>query len=297
MKYRTVKRTAAFLLACLMWGTLFISAASADTEMRRTVIGADLTEEQIAATYSEFGFARGTVPELRLTNAEERTLLEGHLDSALIGTKAMSCVYLELLPKQSGMTVSVKNISWCTPEMYIGALTTAGITDAKVLVAAPFSVSGTAALAGIYKAYEDMTGQSLDDAAKSVSTQELTVTGELANEIGSEDSTSIVNDLKLILDQTANMTDEQLRETIQKIAEKYHVTLTETQIRQLMELCRSMERLNPGELAQRVEDVESTLEKVAEAKDQVVGFFQAVRDFFASIRDFFERVNNFFHGR
>ena len=195
------------------------------------------------------------------------------------------------------MTVSVKNISWCTPEMYIGALTTAGITDAKVLVAAPFSVSGTAALAGIYKAYEDMTGQSLDDAAKSVSTQELTVTGELANEIGSEDSTSIVNDLKLILDQTANMTDEQLRETIQKIAEKYHVTLTETQIRQLMELCRSMERLNPGELAQRVEDVESTLEKVAEAKDQVVGFFQAVRDFFASIRDFFERVNNFFHGR
>ena len=60
------------------------------------------------------------------------------------------------------MDVTTSNITWCTPEMYISALATAGITDAKVVVAAPFEVSGTAALTGVYKAYEDMTGKKLD---------------------------------------------------------------------------------------------------------------------------------------
>ncbi len=44
--------------------------------------------------------------------------------------------------------------------MYISALATAGITDARIIVASPFEVSGTAALTGVYKAYEDMTGKS-----------------------------------------------------------------------------------------------------------------------------------------
>lgn len=52
--------------------------------------------------------------------------------------------------------------------MYKNALATAGITDAKVLISAPFPVSGTGALTGIYKAYEDMTGVSLNDLAKNL---------------------------------------------------------------------------------------------------------------------------------
>ena len=54
-----------------------------------------------------------------------------------------------------------------------------------------------------------MTGKKLDSIAKLVSTQELTITGELAQEIGNMDSTSIVQDLKMMLDETQNMTDEQ----------------------------------------------------------------------------------------
>lgn len=128
--------------------------------------------------------------------------------------------------------------------MYISALATAGITDAKVVVAAPFEVSGTAALTGVYKAYEDMTGKKLDDVAKLVSTQELTITGELANEIGTMDSTSIVNDLKLMLDETKNMTDDQIKQEIIEIAKQYNVTLTDAQINQLITLCRSLEKLD-----------------------------------------------------
>ena len=50
--------------------------------------------------------------------------------------------------------------------MYRNVLVTAGITDASVMISAPYPVSGTAALSGIYKAYEDVTGGQLDESAK-----------------------------------------------------------------------------------------------------------------------------------
>ena len=250
----------------------------------RAVIGADLTPDQVALVYQAFG--------LTVTNAEERQYLEGYVDASLIGTRSISSVYVELLPAGASMDVTTSNITWCTPEMYMSALATAGITDARIVVASPFAVSGTAALTGVYKAYEDMTGRKLDDLAKAVSTQELTITGGLAQEIGSMDSTSIVNDLKLMLGETEKMSDEELRQEIIAIAKQYNVNLTDGQLRQLISLCRSLEGLDPESLKKRVEDVQDTLKKVSEAKTQVVGFVQTVGKVISSLRDFFARIKD-----
>ncbi len=286
-----MKRTFSFLLMLALLLSLPLSAA-AETTQSRAVIGADLDQGQIQAVYNMFGVQRGSVIELPITNAEERASLAGYVDESLIGTRSISCVYVELLPEGSGMSVTTSNITWCTGEMYISALATAGITDARIIVAAPFEVSGTAALTGIYKAYEDMTGMKLDDMAKLVSTQELTITGDLAKEIGSMDSTSIVNDLKLMLDQTEKMTDEEIRDAIVQIAGRYNVSLTETQIRQLIDLCRSLEGLNPDQLKQRVEEIQGTLQKVSEAKTKVVGFVQTVKKVVDSVSSFFNRIRD-----
>ena len=214
------------------------------------------------------------------------------MDDSLIGTRSISCVYVELLPAGSGMSVTTSNINWCTGEMYISALATAGITDASIIVAAPFEVSGTAALSGVYKAYEDMTGQKLDDLAKLVSTQELTVTGELAAEIGAMDSTSIVNELKLMLDVTQTMTDDEIRTEIREIASRYNVNLTNTQVEQLLSLCRSLEGLDAESLKARVEEVQGTLQKVSSAKTKVVGFVQGVKKVVESVSGFFEKIQD-----
>ena len=281
-----------FVLFLLLIAVIFLIQlpAFAEVTQRRAVIGADLSAEQIDSVYRMFGVSRGSVIELGMTNTEERQALEEYVDSSIIGTRSISCVYVELLEEGSGMDVTTSNITWCTPEMYISALATAGVTDAKVIVAAPFEVSGTAALAGVYKAYEDMTGMKLDDLAKLVSTQELTITGELAEEIGSMDSTSIVNDLKLMLNETEHMTDEEIRKEIIAIAAEYNVKLTDTQIRQLIDLCRSLEGLDTNELTKRVEDVQSTLQKVSDAKTQVVGFVQTVKKVVTSIKSFFDTI-------
>ena len=286
-----MKKIISFILALIL--LLSLSAgAFADNIQSRAVIGADLTPEQVTLVYQAFGVQQGSVIQLSVTNAEERQYLEGYVDSSIIGTRSISCVYVELLGSGAGMNITTSNIMWCTPEMYISALATAGITDARIIVAAPFEVSGTAALTGIYKAYEDMTGKKLDSIAKLVSTQELTITGELAQEIGNMDSTSIVQDLKMMLDETQNMTDEQIRQEVIQIAAQYNVSLTETQIQQLITLCRSLEKLDADQLKACVEEVQNTLNKVSTAKTQVVGFVQTVKKVVTSVQSFFEKIKD-----
>ena len=289
---KTMKKAVATLLALLCLLPLG-GVARAEAGQARAVIGADLTDEQIATVYQLFGIQRGSVTELKVTNAEERATLSGYVDESVIGTRSISCVYVELLVEGAGMDVTTSNVNFCTPEMYMSALATAGITDAKVVVAAPFEVSGTAALTGVYKAYEDITGKKLDDLAKLVSTQELTITGELAKEIGGMDSMAIVNELKLMLDETRKMSDGEIRAEIVAIAGEYNVKLTDTQIDQLITLCRSLEKLDGDALKSRVEEIQNTLKKVSDAKTQVVGFVQTVKKVVDSVKGFFDRIGKF----
>lgn len=282
------KLISALLAVCLLAGA--VPALAVDAGEARAVIGANLTDEQIADVYKNFGISRGNVTELRVTNADERKYLSGYVDDSVIGTNSISCVYIEVLDEGEGLDVTTSNINWCTSQMYVSALATAGITDAKIIVAAPFEVSGTAALTGVYMAYEDITGEELDETAKLVSTQELTLTAELADKIGSYDSVEIVNELKLLLGETRNMTDEQLRAEIVSIASDLGVTLTDTQINQLISLCRSLEKLNPDELKAKVESVQNTIAKLGQAKETVSNFLTGVKNVWNSIVDFFKNI-------
>lgn len=284
-----MKKILSILLACCLLAGA-VPALAVDAGEARAVIGANLTEEQISAVYSNFGVKRGDVTELRVTNADERKYLEGYVEDSVIGTNSISCVYIEVLEAGEGLDVTTSNINWCTSQMYVSALATAGITDAKIIVAAPFEVSGTAALTGVYMAYEDITGETLDETAKLVSTQELTLTAELAEKIGSYDSVEIVNELKLLLGETKNMTDEQLRREIESIASDLGVSLTDTQISQLISLCRSLEKLNPEQLKEKVESVQNTIAKLGQAKETVSNFLIGVKNVWNSIVDFFKNI-------
>ena len=286
------KKAIALLLVLTLLLSLGASAFAAQDI--RAVIGADLTEEQIKTVYQLFGVSRGSVSELTVTNAEERQYLEGLVDEKVIGHYAISCVYVQLLDEGEGLNVDTYNISWCTAEMYKNALVTAGITDAKIVVAAPFEVSGTAALTGIYKAYESITGNSLDEIAKAVGTQELTITGELAEQIGNLDATEIVNGLKEILGETAKMSDEELRKEIQDIASQYAVSLTDKQIDQLIDLCRSLEGLDPGALKERVVQAQETIRRIGEAKDKAVTFYTKFQGFLGTVSNFLDQLKSLF---
>lgn len=291
-----MKRIIAFLSAVFLFSFSFrIPACAANESIARTVIGADLTDDQIALVYQTFGFPRGAVSELTMTNELEKKYLEGFVDPSVIGTRSVSCVYLEMLPAGSGIRVTTTpNISYFTPEMYISALSTAGITDVSITVDAPFEVSGSGALAGIYYAYESIRGMTVNEAAKTVSGQELEVTGALAGEIGSMDATDIVSDIKDSLGVTEEMTDEQLRQLISGTASQYNVSLNDKQTEQLVKLCRSILSLDEAGLLETVQGVQGTIEKVSTAATGIASFFRSVGEFLRSVSEFFGKVKAFF---
>jgi len=269
------KKIIAVVLTLIM-GVAFAAPAFAAAQEARVVIGADNTEGQIADVYSYFGINRGDVQELQVTNDEERHYLNGLVPDEKIGNVALSCVYIE--PNDGGgLETSINNINWVTEKMYKSALATAGVTDAKVKISAYKPVSGTGALAGIYKAYEDMTGTVLDETAKNTAIEELVVTGELKDALG-DVSVDIINDLKGKLKETKTMTDDQIRELIRETAEKYEVTLTDDQVQQILDLVKKFNELNMDP---------DTFLNLFQAKQGIEGFFTSVGDFFKGIGDFF----------
>ena len=285
-----LKKILSVLLCLVMLSSM--SLALADSSSSRVAIGSDLNEEQINQVYKSFRINRGEVTELTVTNNDERAYLSKSVDASMIGTKAISCIFIEALNEGSGLNVSTSNISWCTPDTYRNALTTAGITDANVTITAPFSVSGTAALTGIYMAYESITGKKLDETAKQVGSEELAVSSELANEIGDEDTSAIVNDLKAILDQTRNMSDEELRGTIESIASDYNQNLTEEQIQKLIDLVRSLEKLDTNALMERVNSVKDALHHLSDVQNTAHNFTEKLKSFVATIVEFFQVLIN-----
>ncbi len=283
------KLIAAILAAVMLLGGAGTALAD-ETGEARVTIGADLTAEQVDQIYDDFGLLPGDVKQIIVTNANEREYLEGIAPEKKIGSVALSCVYIEILSEGDGLEITTKNINWCTSEMYINALMTAGIADAKVMVSAPFPVSGTAALTGIYKAYEDITGQMLSELAKSVGVEELITTGDLAEYIGGEDATQIVNELKKILDQTQIMTDDEVRAEIKKIAAAYNVTISDAQVEQLLKLCRSLEKLDVDSLRQKLINLADTVNKAKSASETLTKIGESVKNFFASVGAFFANL-------
>lgn len=277
------------LALILVLSVLPVSALAAEDENARAVLGADLDASQIGEMYSDFGVSRGDVPELFVTNEEEREYLSGLVPDERIGHNAISSVYFVLADEGEGLSVSTHNINWCTEDMYKNALTTAGISDAAIIVSAPFHVSGTAALTGIYKAYSDITGIPLSDINKLAATEELIVTGELAETIGSEEAVAVINELKKILDETKDMTDDELREQIVYIADVQNVELTEENIQQIISLCRTLEKVDLNELQARLLGIGSTMSSVQNAGESVSNFFGSIRDFFVNLGSFFRR--------
>lgn len=294
-----MKKIIAVILTILILSSMsFALAADIAEGEKRAVLGANLDENQIENIYNVFGIKRGDVKELRVSIDQERKYLEGLIDSSKIGSRSYSSIYIETLAEGSGIQVETHNIDWCSKEMYISALTTAGVKDCKVIVAAPFNVSGTAALTGVYLAYEDMSGVKMDELAKQIGAEELTVTAELAEKLGAIDSVEIVNELKLILDETRNMTDEQLKVEIINIAERMGVKLTDSQINKLISLCRSLEKMDSDELKNKVDSIKESIKKMAEAKEKIQNFSEKFsekfKNIYNAISDAFKNFFSFF---
>lgn len=145
-------------------------------------LGADLNDSQRATILSIMGIDAANLSNydvVYVTNAEEHQYLDSYISSSQIGTRSLSSVVIVQRDKGSGLNISTTNINYCTVGMYKNALTTAGVTDADIIVAGPTPISGTAALVGVLKAYQEMTGKEISDSVVDTALNELVLTGQL----------------------------------------------------------------------------------------------------------------------
>ena len=133
------------ITSLILCGALFISSinfAFADSS-RVVTLGANLSKEQRATMLKYFGVNEDEVVIIEVNNQEERKYLQGVASEAQLGKVTISCSYVEPTKKGNGINVKTANLTWVTSSMIATTLSTAGIEDANVVVAAPFPVSGT----------------------------------------------------------------------------------------------------------------------------------------------------------
>lgn len=223
---------------------------------------------------------------------DEKALLGDFVPADKIGSRSLSSASVTLQNAGDGISVSIKNIDWVTPAMYTSALATAGVTDAKVVVAAPFMVSGTAALAGILKAYEIAADKQLSDEAKKLAGEELVTTGELADLIGKEDAEKLVALIKQYVLQYGLTDPEKIRPYVEDAAKQLGITLSSDQIETLCKLMAKIATLDidPETLQQQINDLYGKIEKFIKFGQNANDFFSSVAQWFAGVMDWFARL-------
>ena len=78
----------------------------------------------------------------------------------------------------------------------------------------------------------------------------------------------VLEQLETLTDQTKDMTDAELAETIQGIAGEYHLTLNDEQMKFLISACRSLE--TAGEVGKAAQSVGETVGNVKDGVDKDV---------------------------
>ncbi len=222
---------------------------------------------------------------IKVTNKEEHEYLDGYLSNSVIGSRALSSVTVEQTGEGSGVNVSTENITYCTSGMYRNALVTAGIENAEVKVAGPFKISGTAALVGVMKAYEEMTGKEIPEESKDAATDELITTGELAESIGSDDAEKIIADVKQKVAEDNLTSADEIGAAIDESAKDLDINLSEEdrqRIQDLMDKISDLD-LNVSQLREQAKDIYDKLGGAEGILDKIVNFFKGIFNWFADL--------------
>lgn len=237
--------------------------AKADSS-KVVTLGTNLSDEQKKSMYEYFGTTADEVETIEVTNQDERKYMEGIASEAQIGKKTFSCSYVE--PTQDGgIQVKVANLTFVTSSMIASTLLTSGVENCNVVAASPIEVSGTGALTGIMMAYESASGEELSEEQKAAATEELVTTGELADDVGQDAASNLMNDVKQeVIEQ--NLTDEdKIKSTVEDAADKHNVTLTDEQIAKITALMQN--------IAQYDYDVKALKETLDNLEGKEEGFF------------------------
>lgn len=292
------KRILSLILAMTMLFASGITASAAEDDTPILALGANLSEEQKATVLNLLGVNPSELDSYKViyvTNEQEHQYLDQYLGAGVIGTKALSSVLIRPAAEGAGLNVTTYNISYCTIDMYRNALITAGLKDADVYVAGPTNLSGTAALIGAVKGYEEMTGENVGEEALEAAVNEIVVTGDLGDILGdSEAASDIIAYIKQQIAEEHVESDEDIERIIRNAMKEFNIDLSDEQVQELIKLMNKISKLDldvdalakqAGELYEKLKGMGLDLDNIdtKQVGNFITRFFDAIVSFFNNL--------------
>src|SRR5699024_656459 len=270
------------------------------------VYGSALTEKEAKSLAEDMGYDFDNL-ETYIVDAED---LNEFLDDANSSDSSMySSVIIERKEEGYGIEVEIPNsdrITRINKTQYENAMTTSGVTDAKVIVDSPKPVTGESALSGIYKAYDEK-GEELDKERMELGQDELDVTSDINED--SKDSegydedelnAAIVDIKQQLSEMDEAATKEDVEEVVNKVLDERGVgnAISEDNVNKLVEFAdnyRGSSAIDSDEVKEQLKDISKDVtEKAKDIKDKLdeSGFWEKLGNFF---KDLWKAIANFFN--
>lgn len=291
MNLSSIRSKVGVIVASVMIAVTAVIPTTAFADSSKVVtLGNDLTAEQRTTVLNFFGLTEDDLQNMQtitVTNQDERQYLEGTVSSEVIGNKTLSCSYIE--PTTSGgINVETANLTYVTKNTLYNALQTAGIENCNLVVTAPYPVSGTGALTGVFMAYEK-DGQTLDEDKKEAATEEMVDTANLESKYGDKVA-EVVSDVKKdVVNEDGTLTDDQIRNLIKVAAQAKGITLSDSDVDTILEIAKRVQGMDYGKdsFSNTLSDAKASIDNATEQASGVLGDIQS---FFKSIGDFFSNL-------
>ena len=255
-------------------------------------LGSDLTDAQEAALRKYFNAPDGTNTIYVTDEVIIKQLGLDPNDPANYAGGCYSSAYVKLLDDNSGINVKATNLTEVTESMLMNALITSGITAADVKVSSPFKVTGTSALSGILAGVEEVGGFEISLKQKEAAQKEIETTVKVGDEIGSEEASTIINDIKTEVIKEQPKTEEEIKKIVENITKQYNVNISINAKDSIVNLMSDVNDLglDYSELKSSLKEASNKLSnnlKKLGIKLKEEGFFEKIKDWFVDLWDKF----------
>ena len=255
-------------------------------------LGSDLTDAQEAALRKYFNAPDGTNTIYVTDEVIIKQLGLDPNDPANYAGGCYSSAYVKLLDDNSGINVKATNLTEVTESMLMNALITSGITAADVKVSSPFKVTGTSALSGILAGVEEVGGFEISLKQKETAQKEIETTVKVGDEIGSEEASTIINDIKTEVIKEKPKTEEEIKKIVENITNQYNVNISINAKDSIVNLMSDVNDLglDYSELKSSLKEASNKLSnnlKKLGIKLKEEGFFEKIKDWFVDLWDKF----------
>ena len=255
-------------------------------------LGSDLTDAQEAALRKYFNAPDGTNTIYVTDEVIIKQLGLDPNDPANYAGGCYSSAYVKLLDDNSGINVKATNLTEVTESMLMNALITSGITAADVKVSSPFKVTGTSALSGILAGVEEVGGFEISLKQKETAQKEIETTVEVGDEIGSEEASTIINDIKTEVIKEKPKTEEEIKKIVENITNQYNVNISINAKDSIVNLMSHVNDLglDYSELKSSLKEASNKLSnnlKELGIKLKEEGFFEKIKNWFVDLWDKF----------